>query len=144
MTRSERLYSPQQVADLLGLHVRTVRRYLREGRLEALRIGNRYRIPHDALEAFSGRPLGTALPSETAMTIDVSTVVDLQPVDRDTADPLTTLLLAAVQQRPGDTARLRLDIDYEPDRERLKVVASGSITSVSAVLALITSYTEQP
>lgn len=143
MTGSERLYSPQQVADLLGLHVRTVRRYLREGRLDAVRLGNRYRISHDALEAFSGRSFDAAAAVPPAPAIDVSSVVDLQPIDRDAADRLTTLLLAAVQQRPGDSGRLRLDVGYEPDRERLKVVASGPITSVSAVLALITTYSEQ-
>ena len=138
------MYSPQQVADLLGLHVRTVRRYLREGRLDAVRLGNRYRIPHEALEAFSGRPLDDVSPAgSAALHIDVSSVVDLQPIDRDTADRLTTLLVAAAQRRPDDPTRLRLDVSYEPERERLKVVVSGPIASTSAVLALITTYTEQ-
>jgi len=34
------LYSVEQVADLLNLHVRTVRNYVRESRLKAVRIGN--------------------------------------------------------------------------------------------------------
>lgn len=139
-----RMYSPQQVADLLGLHVRTVRRYLREGKLDAVRLGNRYRIPHEALEAFSGRALDDTSPAgSAAVHIDASSVVDLQPIDRDTADRLTTLLIASVQGRPDDPSRLRLDVAYEPDRERLKVVVSGPIASTSAVLALITTYTEQ-
>ena len=31
--QADRLFTPEQVADQLGLHVRTVRRYIREGRL---------------------------------------------------------------------------------------------------------------
>lgn len=143
MVGPARMYSPQQVADLLGLHVRTVRRYLREGKLDAVRLGNRYRIPHEALEAFSGRSVG-AVPDRTeGPRIDVSSVVDLQPIDRDTADRITNLLIASAQGRPDDPSRLRLDVSYEPDRERLKVVVSGPIASTSVVLALITSYVEQ-
>ena len=41
---SEELYSVEQVAERLGLHVKTVRSYVREGRLKAVRIGKQYRI----------------------------------------------------------------------------------------------------
>ena len=41
---SQEMYSVEQVADLLGLHVRTVRGYVRDGRLKAVRIGKQYRI----------------------------------------------------------------------------------------------------
>ena len=33
------LYSAEQVAGMLNLHVKTVRRYVRDGRLKAKRIG---------------------------------------------------------------------------------------------------------
>jgi excisionase family DNA binding protein len=49
------LYSVEQVADRLGLHVRTVRNYVREGRLKAVRIGKQYRIAADDLAAMTGR-----------------------------------------------------------------------------------------
>ena len=39
------LMSVEQVASSLGVHVRTVRRYIHEGRLRATRIGRLYRIP---------------------------------------------------------------------------------------------------
>ncbi len=53
---SEELYSVEQVAERLGLHVRTVRSYVREGRLKAVRIGKQYRIGQADLEALTGRP----------------------------------------------------------------------------------------
>ncbi len=40
----DELLSVEQVAELLGLHVRTVRNYVRDGRLKAVRIGKQYRI----------------------------------------------------------------------------------------------------
>ena len=38
------LYSVEQVAEQLGLHVKTVRNYVRDGRLKAVRIGKQYRM----------------------------------------------------------------------------------------------------
>ena len=55
------LYSVGEVAELLGLHVRTVRNYVREGRLKAVRIGKQYRISKEDFAALTGRPVdGTA------------------------------------------------------------------------------------
>ena len=48
------LYSVEQVAELLGLHVRTVRNYVRDGRLKAVRIGKQYRISRANLEELTG------------------------------------------------------------------------------------------
>ena len=54
---SEQLLSPHQVADALGLHVRTVRNYVRDGRLPATRVGKQYRIAREDLEKFFGARL---------------------------------------------------------------------------------------
>jgi excisionase family DNA binding protein len=38
------LLQPQEVADYLGLNVRTVREYIAQGDIRAAKTGNRYRI----------------------------------------------------------------------------------------------------
>ena len=48
-------FSVDQVAQRLGLHVRTVRNYVRDGRLKAVRIGKQYRIARSDLEELTGR-----------------------------------------------------------------------------------------
>ena len=45
------LLSVEQVAEILKLHVRTVRNYVRSGSLKATRIGKQYRIALGDLEA---------------------------------------------------------------------------------------------
>jgi excisionase family DNA binding protein len=50
----------RQVADLLGLHIKTVRGYVRDGRLKATRIGTSYRITRTDLAAFTGGPVGAS------------------------------------------------------------------------------------
>jgi excisionase family DNA binding protein len=41
----EVLLTPMQVARLLGLSYSTIWRYIREGRIQAYKVGDRYRIP---------------------------------------------------------------------------------------------------
>ena len=48
-TEMQKLLTPQQVADRLGLHVETVRRYCREDTLPHKRIGGKLYIPESAI-----------------------------------------------------------------------------------------------
>ena len=50
------LYSPREVAGLLKVSERTVRRWIRERRLRARRFGRQLRIPATALEEFAQPP----------------------------------------------------------------------------------------
>ena len=47
--------SVDQVAERLGLRVRTVRAYLRSRRLKGVRIGKQYRIAREDLDTLTGR-----------------------------------------------------------------------------------------
>ncbi|MGB9886210.1 MAG: helix-turn-helix domain-containing protein [Moorellales bacterium] len=51
----EPVYSPKEVAEMLKVNERTVRRWVRAGQLRAYRFGRQLRIPATALEDF-GRP----------------------------------------------------------------------------------------
>ncbi|WP_030464155.1 helix-turn-helix domain-containing protein, partial [Kitasatospora sp. NRRL B-11411] len=68
-------YSVEDVAELLGLHVKTVRGYVRDGKLKAVRIGKQYRIARAEVEAFTGG----GMPSRPAR-VDVSAVVQVEGV----------------------------------------------------------------
>lgn len=139
---NEALRSPQEVADLLDLHVGTVRRYIREGRLDAVRIGNRYRVPSSALSELTGDPAPPAGGSRRT-EVDVTGVVDLRPIDRDQADRLITLVMGAATGHRGEDGRLRVEVDHDPTAARMKIVVIGSLAQVSAALALVTTFTEQ-
>lgn len=51
----ERLFSVDEVAEKLGVFSGTVRRWCRDGEIEAYRIGRAYRIPESAVTAFLAR-----------------------------------------------------------------------------------------
>ncbi|RIH86111.1 DNA binding domain, excisionase family [Meiothermus luteus] len=45
-------YSRREVAELLGIHLNTVDRYIRQGAIPARKLGNRWLIPAAALHAW--------------------------------------------------------------------------------------------
>ncbi|KUL38865.1 MerR family transcriptional regulator [Streptomyces sp. NRRL F-4489] len=133
MTDRERFYSVEQVAERLGLHVRTVRNYVRDGRLPAVRIGKQYRIAREDLESFTGRPMdvpesGTA---GRARYAEASSIVEIEDVDARTADRLSTLLTAAAAGRGSGERPLRIQTVYDPDRARMKVIVLGGLADTA-------------
>ena len=45
-----KLYTVKEISDILEIPVQTIRLYVREGRLEAIKIGRRYRILAESVE----------------------------------------------------------------------------------------------
>ncbi len=138
------LYTVEQVADLLNLHVRTVRSYVREGKLKAVRIGKQYRIVREDLEAMTGRPT-TPLDRDSVPRhrhIEVSSIVEIDAISQDLAMRLANMLPAAAKGRPDSDEPLRIESIYNEERARLKVIIAGSIASTTALLHGINFYLE--
>ncbi|MGW5051723.1 helix-turn-helix domain-containing protein [Actinokineospora sp. NPDC004072] len=126
------LYSTEEVAEQLGLHVRTVRGYVREGRLKAVRIGKQYRITRADLEAFVGAPVADPPEVRRHRHVDVSTVVEIDAVSPETAHRVSTLL-TAVRTHPADQP-LRVETAYDEERARMKVVVLGGLADTRHIL----------
>ncbi len=126
------LYSVEQVPELLGLHVRTVRAYIRDGRLPATRIGKQYRVARTDVDALTGRTAPAAPPR-----VEASSLVHVDGVDARLADRLRTAVLAAAGSRGAGTGRLRVEVVHEPGRDRLTVVVLGDAVGSAEVLRLV-------
>jgi excisionase family DNA binding protein len=139
---TQELYSVEQVAERLGLHVRTVRNYVRDGRLKAVRIGKQYRIAREHLDALTGQP-APAPATERAPArrhVEVSSIVQIEAIGFDAASRVTNTLLAAAKSRPEDDDPLRVDTIYDQERARLKVIVSGSTATTASLLKFIAAY----
>jgi excisionase family DNA binding protein len=136
---SQELYSVDQVAERLGLHVRTVRNYVREGRLTAVRIGKQYRIAREDLEAFTGRPLGPSARESVRRErhVEATSIVQIDAISPELANRITTGVIGAPKGRNPRDGALRVDTIYDPERATLKVIITGSIANVAAMLPMI-------
>jgi excisionase family DNA binding protein len=141
---SQTLYSVEQVADLLGLHPRTVRNFVRDGKLKAIRAGKQYRIAAEDLAAMTDRPVSSFEPEPIRRTrhVEVSSIVEIDAIDPETTQRVTNLLVGAAGSRDGDNAFLRVEIVYNEQRARLKVILIGDIDATSLMLKLLHTVLE--
>jgi excisionase family DNA binding protein len=138
------LYSVEQVAERLGLHVRTVRAYLRTGRLKGIRIGKQYRVSRDDLDALTGGAGALrAAPVRRHRHVDVSTIVQVDVISPESVDQVTNMLMAAAKAPRDDDQPLRIDTSYDEERARLKVFVSGSVDTALDMLNLVKKLVER-
>lgn len=130
-------YTAEQVAELLGLHVRTVRNYIQDGRLPAVRIGKQYRITPDGLATLTG----SEQPAD-AIRVDVTSIVDVENISPSAASRLATFLSASAMGRTPGSRRLKIDTAYHDGVGTLKVVVLGAPGDVAEILRLIDTFVE--
>jgi excisionase family DNA binding protein len=123
-------YTVDQVAGLLGLHVKTVRNYVRDGRLPAVRIGKQYRISKADLAEFAGLP--AAAPARRHA--EVSSIVQIDGVARGEMDRVSTMVMASLAGRPHG---LRVEFVYDEERAHLKIIVLGGLEASAQVLRII-------
>ena len=131
------LYSAEQVAEMLNLHVKTVRRYVRDGRLKAKRIGKEYRITRADLEAFAGevRPAEKEVPR--TRHVIASSIVDVDAISTRESDRVTTMIMASLNARRGEGDFPRVDSIYYPEQGRLRVTITASLVLTCELIQMI-------
>ncbi|MCR6483437.1 helix-turn-helix domain-containing protein [Amycolatopsis sp. OK19-0408] len=135
---AQEVFSVEQVAEQLGLHVRTVRNYVRDGRLKAVRIGKQYRITAEDLAAFTGLPE----PKAERPAAELSGVVEIGGVDRAGADRISTMVVASVNGPRDGGERLRVETIYDKERATMKIIVFGDLAAGADLLRWVASITE--
>jgi excisionase family DNA binding protein len=142
---SQDLLSVFDIATRLNLHVKTVRNYVRDGRLKAVRIGKTYRILRSDLEAFTGHPLP---PSESEMArrqrqVEVSGIVQIAAISAEDASRLESSIAAFVHGNTRDKESLRIDAIYDRNVGCMKLILLGGANASSAALKFISALLER-
>ena len=131
-------YSADDVAALLGLHVRTVRNYVRDGRLSAVRVGKQYRIPKDAVDEL----IGNDAPSAPARRVEVTAILAIDNVDVPTLSRLSTLVTGALGNRSAGDSQLHVETVYDEHRRSVKIIAIGGPADTANVVSLVGGFAE--
>jgi len=139
---STQLYTADEVAGLLNLHVKTIRRYVRDGRLKARRIGKEYRIARADLDDFAGetRPDDTQVPR--TRHVIASTIVDVDVISPDESHRITTMIMASLNSRKGEADFPRVDTIYDPEQAKLRVTITASPVLTCELLRMINALLE--
>src|SRR5476651_307494 len=136
MAEESRMYSLDQVADRLGLHVRTVRAYVRAGRLKAIRIGKQYRVAREELESIIGAGNSREAVARRRRA-EVCSVVQMDAVTQNMVIRVDDHLRSAVKMPRDDGSALRIETIYDQAHAHLKVIVIGSLSAAANVFALL-------
>lgn len=105
---TETLLTTQQAAQRLDVRVDTVQRYLRQGKIRAIRLGKFWRIPESALQTF--------------------TFNQQKPAQKTTATRMQEFLKLADELRPLILSGVGVDFDVQTAIENNRAEREGELT----------------
>ena len=140
---SRQLFTVDEVAARLNLHVKTVRRFIREGRLPAKRIGKEYRIARSAFDDFAGTATDPGdAPIPRTRHILVSSIVDVDAIGPEDGQRITTMIMAGLNARRGEPDFPRVDSLYDAERGRLRIMITANPTLTCDLVRVIAALAE--
>lgn len=137
----ETYYTVEQIAQMLHMHPKTVQRYIREGKLRAVKVGKGWRIGGHDLSVFTE---GETMKRGESPTAVVSCVADVFAVDKATAIRIMNTLTAGLNSKPAGEGQCSMQTQYIPEEQKLRITLYGSARVTAALLDAIATLTEEP
>ena len=137
----ETYYTVEQIAQMLQMHPKTVQRYIREGKLRAVKVGKGWRVSGHDLSVFTEGE--TAGRGETPTAV-VSCVADVYAADKAAAIRIVNTLTAGLNSKPVGYGQCSMQTQYIPEEQKLRVTLYGSARVTAAMLDAIATLTEEP
>jgi excisionase family DNA binding protein len=136
------MYSVPEVAKLLDLHPKTVRRFMREGKLTATKIGREWRVSEMDLRAFThadrgAQPLERAPAPPLASRVQVSAVIEVNEGPADEVSRISNSLVAVLNSKDPSFGASRYDLLYYPEIRKARFVLSGTPYFIRTIVELV-------
>lgn len=147
------LYTVDQVADIIGLHPKTVRRFIQEGKLKAGKIGGQWRISQNDLDQVMGNSsileaTGEVHSKDTfessedygekpAVKAQASTVVDINVKDADEAMRISNTIIAVMNSKDPKYGYARFDHVYYKNEGKARYILWGQPEFIGNMLLTI-------
>ncbi len=138
-------YTVAQVAQMLDIHEKTIQRYIREGKLNASKVGKSWRISgHDLSLFVNGNP--TSLPDKSKSKekkIMISSVIDIDVDTMDEAIMLVNMLTAALNSKQPEFGKTTMNAQFIEQENKVRVMLYGNIKFTENILWVLANYTNQ-
>ncbi|MBE6068375.1 MAG: helix-turn-helix domain-containing protein [Clostridium lundense] len=157
----DKFYTIDQVAELLGMHHKTIRKFITEGKLEASKVGKQWRTSGHDLSIFmeknsgkiSNEKINEELNVDYSTTgdgedtisdrINVSTVIDIKETGKDDYMRISNTIIAIANCKDPEVGRSTVNIKYDEKDKRLRVILWGSVKFIENMLDTISMLVEQ-
>lgn len=157
----DKFYTIDQVAEMLGMHHKTIRKFITEGKLGASKVGKQWRISGHDLSIFmeknnvkiGNEKINKELNVDYSTTgneedtisnrINVSTVVDIKEIEKDEYIRISNTLIAIANCKDPEIGKSTVSIKYDEKDKRLRIILWGSVKFIENMLSTISMLVEQ-
>lgn len=154
-------YTIDKIAEILGMHHKTIRKFITEGKLAASKVGKQWRISGNDLSIFmeknnvnvSDKKISEESNIDFAANgevkdainqkLNVSTVVDINDVDKEEYFRISNTLIALMNCKDSKMGKSTINMKYDEKVNRLKVLLWGSVDFIEEMLSSISMLVEQ-
>ncbi len=141
-------FSVEETAELLNLHPKTVRRFIREEQIKAVKIGRAWRISRENLKEYTHGELAAPRNDEKAPTgiearINVSAVIEIEESPAGEASRISNSLIALLNCKDPSWGESRYDFIYHPETKRARFILYGTPLFLSVVFKSMEVITKQ-
>jgi excisionase family DNA binding protein len=140
-------YTVDQVAEIVGMHPKTIRRFIREGKLKAYKIGKQWRITgHDlsiftegGVTAFELKESDDGIVDRNERKITVSSVIDIDVFSKDESINISNMLMASMNGKDPSYGNSTMNIQLIENGSKIRVMIWGSIDFVEIMIGSISA-----
>ncbi len=154
-------YTIDKVAEILGMHHKTIRKFITEGKLAASKVGKQWRISGHDLSLFMEKNNVNIndknIKEESSIDfltngevkeiekqkINVSTVVDINDVDKEEYFRISNTLIAVMNCKDPKMGKSTINMKYDEKEKRLRVLLWGNVSFIEEMLNSISMLVEQ-
>ncbi len=128
---------------MLSLHPKTVRRFIREGKIAGKKIGREWKVTHKDFVTYThgefSESEGEPRVYETRENrITVSAVVELYERESEEASRISNSLIAMLNTKDPSWGNARYDLIYHPEEGKARFILYGTPLFISEILKMFT------
>lgn len=154
-------YTIDKIAEILGVHHKTIRKFITEGKLAASKVGKQWRISGHDLSVFMEKDNANLndkniseelninfvnngeVKDTVKQKVNVSTVVDIEYVDKEEYFRISNILMAVMNCKDSKMGKSTINMKYNEKVNRLRILLWGSVIFIEEILSTISMLVEQ-
>lgn len=157
----EKFYTIDQVAELLDMHHKTIRKFISEEKLKATKVGKQWRISEGDLNSFMGKSINEnnnnkeiKIDEEIKFStneinskfkrpkVSISTVVEVNEIDTKQYMRISNTLIAFMNSKDPSLSDSTINMKYYEKEDRLRIILWGPMEFTLVMLDNISILTE--
>lgn len=152
----DKFYTIDQVARILGMHHKTIRKFIKEGKLSANKVGKQWRISDKDLNVFMDNPSNEEMKVDEEMKIstdeinsaavrpkiNISTVVEINEIGKEQYTRISNTLIAVMNCKDSSLANSTINMKYYEKENKLRIMLWGTMKFTTEMMSIVSTLTE--